>query len=266
VTHVRIAVAGACGNMGRAVREAIANDVRFTISAGIVREHENTNNRKERGLDGPEVPLMTDVRDLRGAADAVVDFTTPEGTVEIATACGEIGLPLVSGTTGLRSDQFNRLDQIARSIPIVWAANMSVGITAIRTVLADLARALNGYDVEIVERHHRRKVDAPSGTARELGRLIASGAAEGFDSRAVFGRHGAMPRSPSEIGVHAVRAGGDPGSHTVIFGGDGDEVTLSHRAFGRECYARGALEAAAFVAGKSPGLYSMDDVLASRTV
>lgn len=245
---------------------AIADDERFELCCGVVRHGSVASGTPRSSSLDPALPLVTDVCDIPDRTRVVLDFTAPDATVDIALACAARGVPLVSGTTGLEAARLDKLRQIAREVPIVWAANMSVGIAAIRGLIPDLARVLGGYDVEIIETHHRRKVDAPSGTALELARAVVGGEERELETRAVYGRQGRMPRSPSDIGLHAVRAGGDPGSHTIIFGGDGDQVTISHRAFGRECYARGALEAAAFVATRSPGFYSMTDVITARTI
>ncbi len=266
MSTIRIAIAGIHGQMGRALAAAIAGDERFDLCCGVIRHGSLASGTTGASPLDPALPLVTDVRDIPDRTRVVLDFTTPDATIDIASACAARGVSLVSGTTSLDAARLDKLRQIACEVAVVWSANMSVGIAAIRGLIPDLARVLGGYDVEIIETHHRRKVDAPSGTALELARAVVGGEGCELEVRAVYGRQGRMPRSPSDIGLHAVRAGGDPGSHTVVFGGDSDQVTISHRAFGRECYAQGGLEAAAFVATGPPGFYSMTDVIAARTV
>jgi 4-hydroxy-tetrahydrodipicolinate reductase len=170
-------------------------------------------------------------------------------------------VPLVSGTTGLTGEQMAELELSAAHIPVFHARNMSVGVSAVTAVLPALVQALDGYDIEIVEAHHRHKVDAPSGTALVLAEAIAAALARPLVELASYGRQGHAPRAADEIGIHAVRAGGNAGEHTIIFADDGEEIRLSHRAFSRRTFALGALRAARFIVGQPPGRYGMADVL-----
>ncbi len=191
--------------------------------------------------------------------EVLVEFTSPEATV------GHLryGKPHVIGTTGLSEEQLARVEEAAKSVPVVIAPNMSVGVNLLREVVRELAAKLAGYDVEIVEAHHRGKKDAPSGTALLLARAAAEGRGRELEELAVYGREGVAPRSEGEIGVHAVRGGSVVGEHRLTFYGLGEEVELVHRALSRRTFADGALRAALFVAGAEPGLYSMRDVLES---
>ena len=219
--------------------------------------------------DAPE--LGADLGELCGAGKAgvaateappedtevLVEFTTPEATVEHLA----YGLPHVIGTTGLSEEQLLKVQDAARSVPIVLAPNMSVGVNLLRGVVRDLSAKLEGYDIEVVEAHHRGKKDAPSGTALLLARAAAEGRDERLEDVAVYGREGFSPREPGEIGVHALRGGAVVGEHRLVFYSDGEEVEVVHRALSRRTFADGALRAARFAANAEPGLYGMADVL-----
>ena len=255
----RVAVVGAAGRMAREVVRAALEDDSFELVGGVV----------ESGA--PE--LGADLGELCGwgrsgaaasenppdNAEALVEFTTPEATVEHLA----YGRPAVIGTTGLSDEQLSRVEEAAKNVPIVLAPNMSVGVNLVREMVRELAEKLGtGYDVEIVEAHHRNKVDAPSGTALLLARAAAEGRRRDLEDLAVYGREGRSPREEGEIGIHALRGGAVVGEHRVIFLGAGEEVEVTHRALSRRTFANGALRAARFVAGARPGLYSMRDVLA----
>jgi 4-hydroxy-tetrahydrodipicolinate reductase len=192
-------------------------------------------------------------------AGVLIEFTTPDATVEHLG----YGLPHVIGTTGLSREHLAGVEQASASAPIVIAPNMSVGVNLLREVVGELSRKLGfGYDVELVETHHRHKRDAPSGTALLLGRAAAEGRGQELDGVAVYGREGVAPRREGEIGVHALRGGAVVGEHRLIFYSEGEEIEVVHRALSRRTFADGALRAAGFVSQASPGLYSMTDVLA----
>jgi 4-hydroxy-tetrahydrodipicolinate reductase len=190
-------------------------------------------------------------------AGVLVEFTTPEATVEHLS----YGLPHVIGTTGLSQEQLAEVEEAAQNVAIVLAPNMSVGVNLLRGVVRDLAAKLEGYDIEVVEAHHRHKKDAPSGTALFLARAAAEGRERNLEDVAVHGREGFSPREPGEIGIHALRGGAVVGEHRLVFYSDGEEVEVVHRALSRRTFAVGSLRAAAFVATAEPGLYSMRDVL-----
>jgi 4-hydroxy-tetrahydrodipicolinate reductase len=194
--------------------------------------------------------------------DVMVDFSLPQATLEIAGWCRESGVPLVVGTTGFDATRRAALESAADRIPLLISPNMSRAVNLLMRLVGEAARVLGpAADIEIIERHHRTKKDAPSGTALRLAEVAGRGAAAG---RLVSG-HPESPevRSPGEIGIHALRIADSPGEHTVVFGLMGETLELTHRALNRDGFARGALEAAKFLAGKPAGLYSMDDVLAS---
>ncbi len=192
------------------------------------------------------------------SAEILIEFTTPEATVEHLS----YGTPHVIGTTGLSEDQLQKVEEAAQNVPIVLAPNMSVGVNLLRDVVRDLSAKLGeGYDIEVVEAHHRNKKDAPSGTALFLARAAAEGRNRNLDEVAVYGREGLSPRQEGEIGIHALRGGAVVGEHKLIFYSGGEEIEVTHRALSRRTFADGALRAARFAATAPPGLYSMPDVL-----
>jgi 4-hydroxy-tetrahydrodipicolinate reductase len=196
-------------------------------------------------------------------ADVLIDFTRPEGTLAHLAACARSGVAAVVGTTGLDAAQKAELGERARTIPIVFAPNMSVGVNVLADLVRRAAQALGpAYDIEIVEMHHRHKVDAPSGTALWLGEAAAAGAGVDLEASAVYARAGHTgERKPGAIGFATLRGGDVVGEHTVVFAGPGERVELSHRAMSRQNFAMGALRAARFVRGANPGVYGMRDVL-----
>ncbi len=201
---------------------------------------------------------VTATQDPPAEAEALIEFTTPEATV------GHLayGKPHVIGTTGLSEEQRAEVEEAARSVPVVLAPNMSVGVNLLREVVRELSAKLGGgYDVEVVEAHHRNKVDAPSGTALFLARAAAEGRDQRLEDVAVYGREGKQPREEGEIGIHALRGGSVVGEHRLVFYSAGEEVEVVHRALSRRTFADGALRAARFVSGAEPGLYTMADVL-----
>ncbi len=196
-----------------------------------------------------------------GTADAVIDFSTPQGTEAILAFCVEKRLPLVLATTGLEAAGIEKVKQAAQTIPVLWSPNTSLAVNVAMKLSEVAARALAEHDadVEILERHHRFKEDSPSGTALKFGRIIADEMGQTEHRHGREGRPGARPHN--EIGYHAIRTGDNPGEHTIVFGMLGETVEVTVRASNRDCYARGALSAAQFIAQKEPGLYDMNDFL-----
>jgi 4-hydroxy-tetrahydrodipicolinate reductase len=197
-----------------------------------------------------------------GQGQVVIDFTSPEAAVGHARACADAGAAFVIGTTGLQAEAKAAVKEAAQRVPVVQSPNMSVGVNVMFKVAAELARVLGpSFDVEIVEAHHRMKKDAPSGTALKLADEVARALGRGPE-QLKFARHGQVgERTRSEIGVQALRGGDVVGDHTVFYFGDGERLELTHRASSRDQFALGALRAAAWVAGRAPGLYDMEDVL-----
>ena len=215
------------------------------------------------------VTINDDIGAALAGADALIDFTRPAGTLKHLNACVEHGVPIVIGTTGFSDDEKKRIETASAKIPIVFAPNMSVGVNVTLKLLEIAARALaQGYDIEILEMHHRHKVDAPSGTALGMGEAIARAQGRRLEDAAVYSREGVTgERDPSTIGFAVLRGGDCVGEHTVVFAGTGERVEISHRATSRNTFSTGALRAARFLAGRGPGLYGMQDVLGiSRAV
>ena len=200
---------------------------------------------------------ITATEDPPEDADVLVEFTTPEATVGHLS----YGKPHVIGTTGLSAEDHARVQEAAANVPIVLAPNMSVGVNLLRELVKEMSAKLQGYDLEVVETHHRNKKDAPSGTALFLARAAAEGRGQDLDEVAVYGREGLAPRSEGEIGIHALRGGAVVGEHRLVFYSGGEEVEVIHRALSRRTFADGAMRAARFAGGARPGLYSMTDVL-----
>jgi 4-hydroxy-tetrahydrodipicolinate reductase len=209
------------------------------------------------------VRVSDDLAAVCGREQVVLDFTTPAATLDHVRIAAPCGAALVVGTTGLDVEQDRELRRLATGTRAVVAANMSIGVTVLTEVVGAAARLLGPeFEAEIVELHHHAKKDAPSGTALALGRAVAAARSQRFDAVAVLAREGLVgARRPDEIGIVALRAGDAVGDHTVVLGGLGERLELTHRAQSRDCLARGALRAAAWVAGRPPGVYSMRDVL-----
>jgi 4-hydroxy-tetrahydrodipicolinate reductase len=262
----RIAILGAGGRMGRALIRALSDTEGAALAAAVEYNGSPLIGQDPAILAGlPAGPIRIGKDGAAGiaAANVAIEFSTPAATVKHALIAAEAGIAYVAGTTGMATCDEDVLREAAERIPVVYAANYSVGVT----LLADLvrrtaARLGREFDIEIVEMHHRHKVDAPSGTALALGRAAAAGRGVALDDVAVRGRDGVTgAREKGTIGFAALRGGDVPGDHTVIFAGDGERLELSHRASGRDIFARGAVRAAIWAIGKEPGLYNMRDVL-----
>jgi 4-hydroxy-tetrahydrodipicolinate reductase len=262
--HIQLAVHGAAGRMGRRVIALAAQDPDFRIVAAI--DHAGNPLLDQdvgalAGVDPVDVPLSSE---WLSHADVVVDFSIPAAVGACIDNCVEKQTPLVVATTGLSEAQKASLGQAAESIPIVWAPSMSLAVNLTMKLAQEVTEKLKdvagGIDIEILERHHRYKADAPSGTALRFGELIAEKL--GVEVRHVHGREGETgARKRNEIGYHAIRVGDNPGEHTIVFGMLGERIELNVAASNRDCYAAGALAAAKWLQGREVGLYNMFDVL-----
>jgi 4-hydroxy-tetrahydrodipicolinate reductase len=260
---IRIAINGAAGRMGQRLVALTGNDHDLQVVAAI--EHAG---HPRLGEDAGAIagirPLGVELSASLGTAvDVAIDFSIPDATDAILQACLEKKIPLVVATTGLPVALQNRVQKAAKTIPLLWAPSMSLavnlGMKLSEIAAAALADHPTGADVEIIERHHRFKEDAPSGTALRFGEIIAAAMGQREHRHGRSGRPGARPHD--EIGYHAVRVGDDPGEHTIVFGLLGETLEITVRATNRDCYAHGALAAARFLAPQPPGLYTMNDVL-----
>ena len=265
---LNIVIAGSTGRMGHALLEGVIGDAELRLHAALDRAGSLSIGRDAGELVGAPcgVKISTDVVAALQGADVLVDFTRPEAGMEYLAACRKTGTKLVIGTTGFSADQKQAIADAAREIAIVFAPNMSVGVTLLINLVEAAAKVLaQGYDIEVIEAHHRHKVDAPSGTALRLGEAAAAALGRNLDECAVYGRKGATgERAPSTIGFATVRGGDIVGDHTVLFAGTGERVELTHKASSRATFALGALRAAKFLADRSNGLYDMQDVLGLR--
>ena len=264
MTH-KIAIAGASGRMGQMLIGAVRATTDCILSGALDRA-----DSPALGLDcgafsaSPTGILITsDLRQGLQSSQVLIDFTRPEGTLEHLKVCRELGLSAVIGTTGFSEAQKAEIAEIARDIAIVMAPNMSVGVNVTLKLLEMAAKALaTGYDIEIIEAHHRHKVDAPSGTALKMGEVIADALGRDLQQCAVYDRQGVMgERDPSSIGFATIRGGDIVGDHTVLFAGTGERIEITHKSSSRETYAQGSLRAVRYLAGQKAGLFDMFDVL-----
>ncbi|MBL0421391.1 4-hydroxy-tetrahydrodipicolinate reductase [Ramlibacter sp. AW1] len=264
----RVAVAGASGRMGHMLIEAIraADDCRLAGALDLPSSPAIGNDASAFLGHASGVPVTADVREGLSDVDVLIDFTRPEGTLAHLAACRELGVGAVIGTTGFSDAQKAQIAEVARDVPIVMAPNMSVGVNVMLRLLETAAQALaSGYDIEVIEAHHRHKVDAPSGTALKMGEVIAEAVGRDLRQCAVYAREGITgERDPSTIGFSTIRGGDIVGDHTVLFAGTGERIEITHRSSSRATYAQGSLRAVRFLAGRSSGLFDMFDVLGLR--
>ena len=262
---LRIAIAGASGRMGQMLIEAVnaSGDCLLTGALDVAAS-------PAIGLDATAfsgrssgVLISADIRDGLKNSRVLIDFTRPEGTLAHLAVCRELGVKLVIGTTGFSDAQKAEIADAAKDIAIVMAPNMSVGVNVTLKLLEMAAKALStGYDIEIIEAHHRHKVDAPSGTALKMGEVIAGALGRDLKDCAVYAREGVTgERDPSSIGFATIRGGDIVGDHTVLFAGIGERIEISHKSSSRATYAQGSLRAARFLDSQASGLFDMFDVL-----
>lgn len=264
----KVAVAGASGRMGHMLIEAIraSGDCQLAGAVDIPSSPAIGNDAAAFLGVASGVPVVADLRAGLAGAAVLIDFTRPEGTMEHLKVCRQLGVKMVIGTTGLSPAQKEQIAEAARDIAIMMAPNMSVGVNVTFKLLEMAAKALaTGYDIEIVEAHHRHKVDAPSGTALKMGEVIAGALGRDLKDCAVFAREGVTgPRDPSSIGFATIRGGDIVGDHTVLFAGTGERIEIAHKSADRSSYAQGSLRAVRFLAAKQSGLFDMFDVLGLR--
>lgn len=252
---MNIAVSGATGQMGRAVTELAAERDDLTVAFGIGRDPDAGRVAGARVYRARELADLLDEQ----RPNVLIDFTTPEASVDIVQQAASQAVPAVVGTTGFDGRQQEQLTAAAEDVPVLIASNFSRGVQVLRRAVQTAVEALPHYDIEVTETHHNRKRDAPSGTANTL--LDAIDESRDGSAR-VHGRHGDQPRESGEIGVHARRAGGIRGEHEVLLAGNDEVLTLTHRAESRQVFAAGALDAAVWLAGQRPAVYSFADALA----
>lgn len=264
----RIGVVGAGGRMGRMLIEAALKDDQLTLGAAFDVAGSPAIGKTAGELVGMpcDVVVSDDLAGGLQAIDCLIDFTRPEGTLHHLELCRRAGVAMVIGTTGFEAEGKAAIAAAAADVPVVFAPNMAVGVNLVFKLLDTAARILNqGYDIEVVEAHHRMKVDAPSGTALRMGEVVAAALGRDLKDCAVYGREGVTgERDPSTIGFATVRGGDIVGDHTVMFCGIGERVEITHKASSRMPYALGSMRAARFLAGRKSGLFDMQDVLGLR--
>ncbi|MFZ9297551.1 MAG: 4-hydroxy-tetrahydrodipicolinate reductase [Hylemonella sp.] len=267
-TSYPLAIAGASGRMGRMLIEAVreADDCVLAGALDIASSPAIGQDAAAFLGHASGVTITADLRSGLQQSQCLIDFTRPEGTLAHLRVCRELGIKAVIGTTGFSEAQKEEIARIAQDIAIVLAPNMSVGVNVTMKLLEMAAKALaTGYDIEIIEAHHRHKVDAPSGTALKMGEVIAAALGRDLKECAVYERHGHTgERDPSSIGFATIRGGDIVGDHTVLFAGTGERIEITHKSASRATYAQGSLRAARFLAGRPRGLYDMFDVLGLR--
>jgi 4-hydroxy-tetrahydrodipicolinate reductase len=266
--QMHIAVAGASGRMGRMLIEAIGQAADATLAGALDVAAAPGVGSDAAAFTGQPcgVAIASDLATGLAKAQFLIDFTRPEGTLKHLEYCAAHGIKMIIGTTGFDDAGKAAIEAAAARTAIVFAPNMSVGVNVTLKLLEMAAKSFSeGYDIEIVEAHHRHKVDAPSGTALKMGEVIADALGRDLSQCAVYGREGVTgERDPSTIGFATIRGGDIVGDHTVLFAGIGERIEISHKSSSRVTYAHGALRAARFLAGKQTGLYDMQDVLALK--
>ncbi|MDR0723908.1 MAG: 4-hydroxy-tetrahydrodipicolinate reductase [Endomicrobium sp.] len=254
---MKIVVCGAAGRMGQTIVNLIKEDSSLEVLAAL--EHEGS---KAIGTGDPVISSVSNLEKFLDKADVIIDFTNPESSLSTLIFASKYNVPIVIGTTGFTIEQKQKIKKISEKVPVVLSPNMSVGVNILFKLVKEAAEKMADFDVEILELHHNKKKDAPSGTAAKLAEIAASARGKNIEDVAVYGRHGvAFARTKDEIGVLSVRAGDIVGDHTVYFAGQGERIELTHRASSRDTFAAGALRAAKWVVKQNSGLYDMADVL-----
>ncbi len=265
----RLIVAGATGRMGSRIA-ALSKEYPEVQLCGAIENKESKDIGRDigllLGLGETKVLISDSLENIISDGDVVIDFSIPAATIQNAIIAAENGKAMVIGTTGFSKDQIGVLRLLSGNIPVLVAPNMSVGVNLLFKILRDIAPVLgDDYDIEIIEAHHRMKKDAPSGTALKMAQVIADALKRNLDEVGVYSRKGMIgERTKQEIGIQTIRAGDIVGEHTVLFGGLGESIEITHKASSRDTFARGALKAAIWAADRGPGLYDMQDVLGLR--
>jgi 4-hydroxy-tetrahydrodipicolinate reductase len=265
MAKTKIVIAGATGRMGQTLIEGVLADKGLALHAAIDRADSPQISQDAGALFGKAtgVKISSDINAALNGADVLIDFTRPEASLQYLEACQKANVKHVIGTTGFSDAMKANIHAASKHIAIVFASNMSVGVTLLIDLVEQAAKVLNeGYDIEVVEMHHRHKVDAPSGTALRLGEAAAQGLGQDLKDCAIYAREGVTgEREAGKIGFATLRGGDVVGDHTVVFAGIGERIEITHKASSRDTFALGALRAAKFLASKKTGLYDMRDVL-----
>ncbi len=263
---MKIAVTGINGKMGGTIASLIMQDSIAEISSGLVRSSSGLENHdlgEFLGFEKNNINITSKIDDFITSGDAVIDFSSPSLSIEIAKKCAEYKKVLVCGTTGFSEKEKHQFSSYAEQTVIIWSSNMSLGVNLLMNLAEKTAEILHeNFDIEILEMHHNKKIDAPSGTALSLGLAVAKARGIKLEEKAIMNRVGKdSKRNKGEIGFATLRGGDVIGDHTVIFAGDGERIELSHKASNRDIFAKGAIRAAIWGSAQKPGFYSMRDVL-----
>ncbi|WP_338043068.1 4-hydroxy-tetrahydrodipicolinate reductase [Mordavella massiliensis] len=264
--HMKVIVMGPRGKMGKLITQVAAQREDMELVAGVApkgRDYIGTD-LGTAAMVGRElgVPVTDDLASVIDDCDVIIDFSTKEAAMEVLDLAVAHGKALVCGTTGFGPEEMNRFREASEKIPMLYAANTSKMVNVMNKLLEMVVNILkDDVDVEILEMHDQWKKDAPSGTSKEMGEIMAHAMGKELSDIAVYGREGASPRVPGTIGYHSLRAGNIPSSHTVFFGGMGERLEITHHSYNWECFARGACDCAAYLAGKPAGFYTIQDVL-----
>ncbi len=266
---IKVIVAGAAGRMGGRLIALIKDSTALTLVGAIEGKGHHALGEdagETAGCGRAGVQITDDLSALLERGEVVIDFSAPEATLDHLRVVAQHRRAMVIGTTGLTPPQLDELKSLARQVPLVFSPNMSVGVNLIYKVISEMAKTLGDeYDIEIIEAHHRLKKDAPSGTALKIAEVLAKAVNRDLNQVGVYARKGLIgERSKQEIGIQTIRAGDIVGDHTILFGGMGERIEVTHRASSRDTFAGGALRAARWIVGQSPGLYDMMDVLSLK--
>ncbi len=263
---INVTVAGAAGRMGSRIAALCIEHPEIKLVGAFERKGHEKIGEDIGTITGKghlDIPIVDDIRAVIDKTDVLIDFTSVGSTLHNLKVAVEAKKAMVIGTTGFGKEDLGEIKALAQNIPCVMAPNMSVGVNLLFKILADVAKVLgDDYDIEIIEAHHRMKKDAPSGTALKMAQVVAEALGRNLEEVAIYARKGLIgQRSSKEIGIQSIRAGDIVGEHTVLFGGLGERIEITHRASSRDTFARGAVRAALWIYGKEPGLYDMLDVL-----
>jgi 4-hydroxy-tetrahydrodipicolinate reductase len=262
----KITITGCCGKMGRRIAALAFKDEDLEIAAAVESTGHPDISKNLGDIIGESrlfVDITSDLTSAIKGSDVIIDFTAPSAMLSNLKAARDEKIPIVIGTTGITDEEIKVIESSSKSIPVLFSSNMSIGINLFFNTAPEIAVSLGeDYDIEIIEAHHNKKKDAPSGTAKTLLQKIADAKGVRVENIATYGRSGNIgPRKKGQICVHAVRGGGIIGEHTVIFAAEDETIEIIHRAGSRDAFAKGAIRAAKYIADKSPGLYSMQDVI-----
>ncbi len=266
---IKVIVSGAAGRMGCRLVSLVRDSTALTLVGALEGKGHHALGKdagETAGSGRAGVPITDNLPVLIERGEVVIDFSTPEATLEHLRMMAQHQRAMVIGTTGFSASEVDELKSLARQVPCVFSPNMSIGINLIYKVISEMAKTLgDDYDIEVIEAHHRLKKDAPSGTALKIAEVLAHAVNRDLNQVGVYARKGLIgERTKDEIGIQTIRAGDIVGDHTILFGGMGERIEVTHRAGSRDTFARGALRAARWVVRKPPGLYDMMDVLSLR--